>query len=88
MNFSPCFFNIFFIIVATVSAISIGKKIVNSITEPLLEIENATKELSNGNLRAVVKYEAEDEIGSLAHHLRSSISTLRRRLTLTSSLIN
>ena len=67
---------ILFIIIATVSAIRIGKMIVSSITEPLTEIENATKELSNGNLRAVVKYEAEDEIGSLAHHLRESISTL------------
>ena len=67
---------IVFIVIATVSAIRIGKMIVSSITEPLREIENATKELSNGNLRAVVKYEAEDEIGSLAHHLRESISTL------------
>ncbi len=67
---------ILFIIIATVSDIRIGKLIVTSITEPLLEIENATKELSNGNLHAIVKYEAKDEIGSLAHHLRDSISTL------------
>ena len=67
---------ILFIIIATVSAIRIGKMIVSSITEPLTEIENATKELSNGNLHAVVKYHAEDEIGTLAHHLRASISTL------------
>lgn len=67
---------IFFIIVATVCAVKIGKMIVNSITKPLLEIENATKELANGNLHAVVEYHAEDEIGSLAHHLRAAISTL------------
>ena len=67
---------VLFIIIATVSAIRIGKMIVSSITEPLAEIENATKELSNGNLHAVVTYEAEDEIGSLASHLRASITTL------------
>ncbi len=70
------FIIIFFIIVATICAIRIGKMIVNSITKPLLEIENATKELSNGNLHAVVEYHAEDEIGSLAHHLRAAIRTL------------
>ena len=67
---------IFFIIIATICAMRLGKMIVSSITGPLMEIENATKELSNGNLHAVVKYEAKDEIGSLATHLRASISTL------------
>ncbi len=67
---------ILFVIIATICAIRIGKIIVNSITVPLVEIENATKELSNGNLHAIVKYHAEDEIGTLAHHLRVAISTL------------
>lgn len=65
-----------FIIVAAVLASVIGKKIIASITSPLMEIETVAKELSAGNLHSSLEYHSNDEIGSLAHSLRKSIRIL------------
>lgn len=67
---------IVFIIIATGMAIIIGKKIINSITLPLSEIETVAKELSAGNLHSNLEYHSTDEIGRLAHSLRKSIRIL------------
>lgn len=65
-----------FVIVAAVSAVIIGKKIILSITTPLAEIETVAKELSAGNLHSNLEYHSSDEIGALAHSLRKSIRIL------------
>lgn len=62
--------------VAIFLAIKIGGRIVRGIVSPLREIENAAVELSHGNLHTEVSYKGEDEIGTLAHALRSSIQRL------------
>lgn len=50
--------------------------IVRSITKPVYEIERATKQLSEGDLSAIVTYESEDELGSLADSVRKLIVNL------------
>lgn len=65
-----------FVIVAAVSAVIIGKKIILSITTPLAEIETVAQELSAGNLHSNLEYHSSDEIGAMAHSLRKSIRIL------------
>lgn len=65
-----------FIAVAAIAANVIGKKIIDSITTPLAEIEDVAKELSAGNLHSNLEYHSSDEIGALAHSLRKSIRIL------------
>lgn len=62
--------------IAIFLAIKIGSIIVRGIVSPLKEIEGAAVELSHGNLHTEVSYDNEDEIGTLAHALRSSIRRL------------
>ena len=50
--------------------------IVSSITKPVYEIERATKQLAEGDLSAIVKYESKDELGSLADSVRKLIVNL------------
>lgn len=69
-------FMIFVLGLAIFTAIKVGNRIVESILGPLNEIENAAVELSRGNLHTNVTYHSEDEIGKLAHALRSSIERL------------
>ena len=61
---------------AIFTSMKVGNRIVESILGPLNEIERAAVELSKGNLHADVTYRSEDEIGKLAHALRSSIEGL------------
>lgn len=51
--------------------------ITHSITEPLLVIEAAAKELSEGNLETEVPYTSENEFGSLADSMRQTVITLQ-----------
>lgn len=67
---------ILFIAFASVSAMLIRKKIVTSITNPIMEIEKVARGLTQGQLHNVVDYYSEDELGSLAHHLREALGTL------------
>lgn len=67
---------IVFIICATVMAVTISKRVVDSIVKPLEQIEIVAKELSDGNLHSNLDYRSDDEIGSLAHSLRKSIRIL------------
>ena len=65
-----------FVIAAIVCAVLLAKIIVKSVMDPLTEIETATSQLSDGNLHANLTYEAEDEMGQLAKHLKEAIVTL------------
>lgn len=64
------------IIIAVIIAKRIGNRIIGSIVEPLSEVENVSKELSTGNLHSHITYKADDEIGAMAGHLESAITTL------------
>jgi methyl-accepting chemotaxis protein len=54
----------------------ISSGILKSITVPLAEIEECTRELTEGNLHAQLDYESSDELGDLANNLRTAISIL------------
>ena len=53
-----------------------SKKVLDTILEPLRAVEDVAKELTEGNLHSTLEYHSEDEIGSLAHSMRKSISIL------------
>ena len=53
-----------------------SKKVLDTILEPLRAVEDAAKELTEGNLHSTLEYHSEDEIGSLAHSMRKSIRIL------------
>lgn len=64
------------LVLAIFLAAKIGQKVLQTIIEPLHEIEVAARELSEGNLHSTLDYHSEDELGRLAHSMRSSIRTL------------
>lgn len=67
---------VLFIAVSITAAAKISKKVTNSITVPVGEIEKVAKELASGNLHSTLEYHSSDEIGVLAHNLRKSIRIL------------
>jgi methyl-accepting chemotaxis protein len=64
-------------VIAIICVILIGSNILKSIAKPLVEINEAAREMSEGNLHFEITYESNDEIGKVADSLRSSIHTLR-----------
>ena len=61
---------------AWIFAKRIGRRVLETILEPLHEVEAVAKELTEGNLHSTLDYHSEDEIGSLAHSMRKSIRIL------------
>ena len=53
-----------------------GKRVLETILEPLRAVEDVAKELTEGNLHSTLEYRSEDEIGRLAHSMRKSIRIL------------
>ena len=51
-----------------------GKKVLETILEPLHAIEDVAMELTEGNLHSTLEYHSDDEIGKLAHSMRKSVS--------------
>lgn len=64
------------LVFALVLAKKTSKKVLDTILEPLRAVEDAAKELTEGNLHSTLEYHSEDEIGSLAHSMRKSIRIL------------
>lgn len=64
------------IVAAVLVGMRIAKKIVNSITEPIEQIEAVAQELTEGNLHSTIDYRSQNEIGRLAHDLRKAIRIL------------
>lgn len=52
--------------------------ITRSVKKPILECLEATTQIAQGNLDITVEYEAKDELGEMAEHVRSMIGTLKR----------
>ena len=61
---------------AWIFAKRIGRRVLETILEPLHEVEAVAKELTEGNLHSTLEYHSVDEIGSLAHSMRKSIRIL------------
>ena len=53
-----------------------GKKVLETILEPLHAVEVVAKELTEGNLHSNLEYHSDDEIGRLAHNIRKSTRIL------------
>ena len=67
---------IVFVVVAIISSKKIGERIIRSIVDPIEEIEGVVKQLEQGNLHVDLAYEGDDELGSLADSLRTSLKIL------------
>ena len=61
---------------AWIFAKRIGRRVLETILEPLHEVEAVAKEMTEGNLHSTLEYHSDDEIGSLAHSMRKSIRIL------------
>lgn len=61
---------------AWIFAKRIGRRVLETILEPLHEVEAVAKELTEGDLHSTLEYHSDDEIGSLAHSMRKSIRIL------------
>jgi methyl-accepting chemotaxis protein len=64
-------------IVSLAFAVIIANSTRKSITEPLSQIEECAKELTEGNLHATIEWQSEDELGKLADNLRSAFGILK-----------
>lgn len=68
------------IVICLVLAFILAKKtagrVMETILVPLHQIENVAQELTEGNLHSTLEYHSEDEIGRLAHSMRTSIRIL------------
>lgn len=64
------------LVLAIIRSNKTSEKVLQSILEPLHEIENVAKELTEGNLHSTLDYHSEDEVGRLAHSMRQSIRIL------------
>lgn len=67
---------IIFIVGAIIMSMKLGNNIVRTIVEPLKDIDNAARQLSEGNLHSNLEMTADDEIGELGDSIKLSISTL------------
>ena len=65
-----------FVIVGIVVSSFVSKLIIRSIAQPIEELMVVTKEMTEGNLKASLTYEAEDELGVLAESMRITQKTL------------
>ena len=54
----------------------IANAIIEGIVKPIDELVVATEEMSKGNLAVTVKYQSEDELGTLSESMRRTIGTL------------
>lgn len=52
-----------------------------SVVRPMKELEKAARQMSEGNLKAVITYKSEDEMGSLASSMRNMIACLDSYIT-------
>jgi methyl-accepting chemotaxis protein len=68
-------------IITAVLSVFVRRAIVDSVTTPLTQMENATKKLAQGNLNLDFEYHSDNEFGRLAHDLRSAASTLQNYVT-------
>lgn len=60
------------VIVVLVLCVALTK----SITRPVVEIENAAKQIAEGNLKVTIDYQSKDELGGLADNVRSMVGLL------------
>lgn len=72
---------VIFIIVGTTFSVIIGVTITRGITKPVNELMFVANNLKNGLLHTEIKYNAKDEIGTLANEFRVTLETLNGYIT-------
>ena len=69
------------VVILTVGSAFVGLRIakmtIESITKPIEELVYVAEEMTQGNLKVVVKHKSEDELGQLADSMRLTVSTLK-----------
>ncbi len=64
------------VLVVLAISMTVCLKLKSYLTQTIKEIENVAKQMSEGDLNAVITYESEDELGQLSNSLRIMIQTL------------
>ena len=67
---------VFLVLTAAIVSLRIANAIIEGIVKPIDELVVATEEMSKGNLAVTVKYQSEDELGTLSESMRRTIGTL------------
>lgn len=68
-------------IASLIICILFGMYIARSITQPVNEIQNAAKMISDGDLSAEITYQSKDELGSLSESMRVTVRRLSSIIT-------
>ncbi len=76
------------LVVAIILTIIVIILITRSIKKPVLELERAAKELSEGNVNCNISYNSKDELGQLANSIRTVNGTISLLIEKLSELIN
>lgn len=63
---------------AFIITVWLGVFVTRSLTRPIIELENAAKEMTKGNLKQQISYEAKDELGSLADSIRATMNSMSK----------
>lgn len=78
---------VFFVVGASFSVI-IGIIITRGITKPVKELMTVAGNLKNGLLNTEIKYDAKDEMGTLANEFRATLKTLNEYITDISNVLH
>ena len=66
------------ILLCVAAAVVLAVKISRTITGPIDEIKEVAKDLSDGKLEASILYESQDELGSLADSVRTTMRNMKK----------
>lgn len=65
-----------FAIICVILSRRFSKRLTKSIETPLKEMEDASREIANGNVHVAIEYQSEDEIGQVADSLRTAVASI------------
>lgn len=71
-----CAMVIIMVTIATTISVVVSKNIIKGIVEPVEELMHAAKEMTQGKLDTVIRYESKDELGQLADSITEVQATL------------
>lgn len=69
------------LIAAIIFAVVLSIITTKSVVRPMQELQEAAKQMADGNLKAEIKYNSHDEMGSLANSMRTMITQLDSYIT-------
>ncbi len=74
-------FEVYFLVIISIIALIITSLlsiyITRSLTKPILEIEKAADDMTNGNLNINIAYKSNDELGSLSNSMRNMTTMIK-----------